>query len=250
MNRGSKNRRFSRNYVPIIVGSVVAASAIALGIYSMTKSKSKTGTATGTAAIPEPKIELDTSKYNMAICGPWLSGKATLINAMLGVAEKDPGSAPVELSKKPKYDPISYQIPDPENKQHGVIWYFPGWGAEHNTFKNYFNRNNLKNFNAVMLVYANGLDENTATLYRECVENKIPTMLVRTMADKAYDAKIRRMKPEQAIAEMRGEFEKETNDMGLDKSSGVKAFYVSIHDYVDGKGKMDEKKLMGAEDDD
>ncbi|KAH9261272.1 hypothetical protein BASA81_000976 [Batrachochytrium salamandrivorans] len=179
----------------------------------------------------------DPSKRNVAICGCSGTGKSTMVNALQGIRDGDPGAAKVD-EVECTADITSY----PSGNTNLVVWDLPGCGTDRHPFEGYFENKKLYAFDGLILTYNSRLDENTVALYRQCVERQVSVMLVRTQADRAFDAKVRRMSPEQANTEMHADFAKELSDLSLVGSTN--AFYVSMWDYADGKSKMDEQKFV------
>ncbi|KAH9261273.1 hypothetical protein BASA81_000977 [Batrachochytrium salamandrivorans] len=181
----------------------------------------------------------DPDKHNIAVCGPAGSGKSSLVNALQGVRDGDPGAASVgeiECTDNIKRYPVS--------GSHLVVWDLPGCGTDRHPFEGYFDAKKLYAFDILLLVYKDRLNAHAANLYRECMERQVSVAVVRTHADAALQAKLRRgMTVEAAQAEMRSEFQRELRLVGIDNFEN--AFYVSSWDLADRQSNMDEHRFIG-----
>lgn len=180
----------------------------------------------------------DSTKRNIAVCGVARSGKSTLINSLRGIKEGSKDAAFVGEQSGAESITISNY---PVKGSNIVLWDIPGFDGT-TPFTDYFDRMKLYAFDELILVYTSGICTNVINLYKHCIKRKIPVILVSTIADKTFNLKTRRMTVENAINEMRGDFDHEIDELGLVGTPN--AYLVSMWDYMDGGGKMDEQKFV------
>lgn len=199
--------------------------------------------------------DIKSDKYNIIICGPSKSGKSTMVNAFIKVEDGSPGSADDhEIITSPSNDKDGkvinikstnikhYSVPGTDV----VLWDLPGWGTKEYPYETYGIDvvKQLRKFDRIIIVYDSGLDANIAELYKMLTKMEVPVTVVRTKADKEIEAKIhkyKQMTPEMAVNSAKNDFGKESED--LDKNL-ADSFYVSMWDYVEKKGQMDEIKFV------
>lgn len=256
---GSTRSTRSKNYTQFALGSaIIMGSLAAFGIYiGMTKPEQDVQDVQGAQSMQQKQgynqvvkksVKLinehekwtfselkeggyDKNKYNIAIYGPSLSGKSTIFNTIMKINK---GDTVYKSSEIP-----SYSIEDSNH----VLWDFPGWGTPQHRFENYSSNRLLSKFKKIILTYTSVLGPDTINMYRECVRSNILVLLVRTKADETLQEMMERGIPkEQAIIDMRKNFEKECKELDLHPTT--KTFCVAIQEYTQSKsknnGEMDE----------
>lgn len=99
------------------------------------------------------RIQYDPEKLHFAICGSSGSGKSSLINALRGLTNFDPGAAPTGVTET-TMSITRYPDPHEELPHSRFIWFdVPGAGTLNVPGWQYFNQLGLFIFDIIILVY-------------------------------------------------------------------------------------------------
>jgi len=119
-------------------------------------------------------------KFHFAIAGLPGSGKSSLVNAFRGVLNDTPGSAATGLTET-TVDIGRYPDSDPQRQ---FIWYdIPGAGTLAIKDWDYFNKQGLYVFDAIIVLFDNRFTATDIAILRNCARWKIPTFIVRSKSD-------------------------------------------------------------------
>jgi len=128
------------------------------------------------------KRRLRYSEYliHFAVAGSAGSGKSSLINAIRGLRNSDPGAAQVGTSET-TMEVQRYEHPDaPRNP---FVWYdIPGAGTLSQNEVEYFRKQGLYIFDCVFVLFDTRFTATDIAILRCCHEMNIPTYIVRSKA--------------------------------------------------------------------
>jgi GTP-binding protein EngB required for normal cell division len=121
--------------------------------------------------------------FHIAVVGSAGAGKSSLINALLGLKNQDPGAAPVGIvettSKVARY---------PHQKYPAIVLYdVPGAGTPNVPACKYFLDKGLYIFDCIIVVINDRFTEGDKWVLQNCKLMRIPTYIVRSKSDQHID---------------------------------------------------------------
>lgn len=190
-------------------------------------------------------IGLNTHRFNLVFCGATGTGKSTLINALLGLDELDPGAAKVGETETTQTIQ-SYQSTN-GTMPYVTIWDTPGGGTENNPAHSYFEDKKLYAFDFIFVVVGNRFLELDLVIVRNAREFDIPFAVVRARSNQDLDARYKsRRKRDNTLkkGDLREQLKKDTmheirSQLEQHGLSNVPTFYISSW-VLDGTLSMDE----------
>ncbi|KAK7449303.1 hypothetical protein VKT23_013446 [Stygiomarasmius scandens] len=118
--------------------------------------------------------------FHFAIAGLSGSGKSSLVNAFRGIVNETPGSAATGATETTL---AVGRYPD-TNPGRPVIWYdIPGAGTLTIKDWDYFNKQGLYIFDAIVVLFDNRFTATDVAILRNCARWKIPSFIVRSKSD-------------------------------------------------------------------
>ncbi|KXS19680.1 P-loop containing nucleoside triphosphate hydrolase protein [Gonapodya prolifera JEL478] len=119
------------------------------------------------------------SNWNIVVSGAAGVGKSTLLNAIVGLQNDDPGAAKtgvVETTTQTRtwYPYASLRIDD-----------IPGYGTVQEPANAYFMRRKLYAYDMVILVFESRIYEGDVAIIQQCIKYQVPVVLVRSKTDSA-----------------------------------------------------------------
>jgi len=125
------------------------------------------------------RIQYDEQLFHIAVAGVAGSGKSSLINALRGLRNNSPGSAPTDVTETTmevkRYPSVNSQP---------IAWYdMPGAGTPSVTSWQYFHTQGLYVFDCVIVLMSDRFTETDVAILDSCRQFKIPAYIVRSKAD-------------------------------------------------------------------
>ena len=126
------------------------------------------------------KVQYKEGLFHFAVAGVAGGGKSSLVNAIRGVLNRDPGAAATGVVETTT---TIGRYPDP-NSQNPFVWYdIPGAGTLTTSDWMYFNQQGLYVFDCVIVLWDNRFTMTDIAILTNCRRFKIPTYIVRSKAD-------------------------------------------------------------------
>ncbi|THU84741.1 P-loop containing nucleoside triphosphate hydrolase protein, partial [Dendrothele bispora CBS 962.96] len=123
-------------------------------------------------------------KFHLAITGLSGSGKSSLINAFRGVLNETANAAAIDTTETTT---VVGRYPDP-NPDKPCVWYdIPGAGTLTIKDWDYFNKQGLYIFDAIIILFDNRFTATDIAILRNCGRWKIPTFIVRSKSDQQIE---------------------------------------------------------------
>ncbi|THU75355.1 P-loop containing nucleoside triphosphate hydrolase protein, partial [Dendrothele bispora CBS 962.96] len=123
-------------------------------------------------------------KFHFAIAGLSGSGKSSLVNAFRGVLNQTAKAAATGITETTM---VVGRYPDP-NPDKPCIWYdVPGAGTLTIKDWDYFNKQGLYIFDAIIVLFDNRFTATDIAILRNCERWKIPTFIVRSKSDQQIE---------------------------------------------------------------
>ena len=140
-------------------------------------------------AVPSPEELAEAKKcvqyredcFHFAVTGVSGSGKSSLLNAFRGLRHRDAGAAAVEVTEGRLQTTRYHNV----NQDDPYVWYdVPGVGMFRYHGWQYFNSRNLYVFDCIIVLFDNRFTTTDITTLTYARQFKIPTYVVRSMADR------------------------------------------------------------------
>lgn len=118
--------------------------------------------------------------FHFAVAGVAGSGKSSMVNAIRGIQNRDPGAAATGVIETTT---TIGRYPDP-NAQNPFVWYdIPGAGTLTASDWMYFNQQGLYIFDCIIVLWDNRFTMTDIAILTNCRRFKIPTYIVRSKAE-------------------------------------------------------------------
>lgn len=126
------------------------------------------------------KVQYKEGLFHFAVAGVAGGGKSSLVNAIRGILNRDPGAAATGVVETTT---TIGRYPDP-NSQNPFVWYdVPGAGTLTTSDWVYFNQQGLYVFDCIIVLWDNRFTMTDIAILTNCRRFKIPTYIVRSKAD-------------------------------------------------------------------
>lgn len=171
--------------------------------------------------------------HNFAIVGPTGVGKSSYINAIVGALVATVGE--FEATKRPQY----YLVP----RTPVALWDFPGYNTPRQPVADYFIRNKLYAFDAVLFMDAGHAQGGLRAVVDHCASFGVPYAIVRNKADDLIGGY--RGTRDERIAAVRAKLDADLAGEGIGRGPGAaRRFLVSARQLQGGVNDLDENELM------
>uniref|UniRef100_UPI00398E371B interferon-inducible GTPase 5-like n=1 Tax=Pristiophorus japonicus TaxID=55135 RepID=UPI00398E371B len=125
---------------------------------------------------------------DIAVTGESGTGKSTLVNALRGIGDGEPGAAP---TGETRMEPTMYQYP---NKDTVKIWDLPGIGTPNFQASDYLERIKFERYDFFIILSVTRFTENDLFLAKEIQQRKKKFYFVRSKIDQDLESDKRREK--------------------------------------------------------
>uniref|UniRef100_A0A914C341 IRG-type G domain-containing protein n=1 Tax=Acrobeloides nanus TaxID=290746 RepID=A0A914C341_9BILA len=127
--------------------------------------------------------------YNFAFAGHTKAGKSSIINAIRGLANKDPSAAKVDVTEC--LTPITYYTFPDEKLSHVRLYDIPGSGTMSHNSETYFADKGLCAFDCLIIMTQKTLCQEDITFARCALNYNQPVAFVRSQCDIDMDNKVK-----------------------------------------------------------
>ncbi|KAG0600101.1 hypothetical protein M758_11G007200 [Ceratodon purpureus] len=137
------------------------------------------------------RIQYESEKLHIAVCGVSGSGKSSLINAFRGLSRGDEGAARVGVTET-TLEVTRYPDPRDVYPYKRFVWYdIPGAGTAAVSDAQYFEKQGLFAFDWIILVYSDRFTNVDIDIIENCIRLGIFILIVRSKADQHIDNMIK-----------------------------------------------------------
>ncbi|KAK7449296.1 hypothetical protein VKT23_013439 [Stygiomarasmius scandens] len=120
--------------------------------------------------------------FHFAVAGLSGSGKSSLVNAFRGIINDTPGSAATGITE------TTVEVGRYPDSKNPFIWYdIPGAGTLTIKDWDYFNKQGLYIFDAIIVLFDNRFTATDIAILRNCARWKIPSFIVRSKSDRQVE---------------------------------------------------------------
>lgn len=131
------------------------------------------------------KIQWDLATFKFAVAGVAGTGKSSLINIFLDLDSKN--GAPLGINETTR-EMTRYPDPGDMPPRKWIVWYdVPGGGTANIPQSGYFNNQSLFLMDVILVLVGDRFSEIDLAVLTQCIEFKIPSMIVRSRSDTHID---------------------------------------------------------------
>ncbi|KAH9204037.1 P-loop containing nucleoside triphosphate hydrolase protein [Leptodontidium sp. 2 PMI_412] len=131
---------------------------------------------------------MDANDFHLAICGSSGSGKSSLLNALMGIANGTNGAAATGQNETTTEIRPYYQPENNNNNGQRVMYDCPGAGTVSVPAENYFYHQHLYLFDCIILVHSGRFTEVDIAVLKACQRHNTKVIIVRSKSDVAIRA--------------------------------------------------------------